>query len=131
MSGHRENIQRVRDLIAGLPPERFDMRALWSAAGEVAPDYGKTPAALVKGCGTAACIAGWTLALLKPRTKGLDSNDAGNLLGLNEEEADLLFMPPGFMDEARFTQAMAVRTLDHLLATGEVAWKLPLERSDA
>lgn len=118
----RANLIKVRDHIASLPPGRFNMRYLFKdRRGERWSDEAPH-AQLVHPCGTAACIAGWTLALFAPNKRGGDADDAQTLLGLDEYQADELFLPQGYRNSRRYTQARAVRTLDHLIATGEVDW---------
>lgn len=120
---NRENIQKVRDVIAGLPPERFDMSAYCRGPGLARATIGGA----VHVCGTAACIAGWTAAIFKPRTRLVDDPNgddrlfftAASLLGLDEADAHRLFIP---CDLCGRTTTEAVRVLDHLLETGEVDW---------
>lgn len=119
---NRENIKKVRDVIASLPRGRFNM-------GDWVSNLDLTPKQLAHTCGTAACIAGWTLAVKSPgsRKRYWDSVDnieevAGRYLGLSLDEAKRLFIPPG-LSIWKYTQPHAVRVLDHLLATGEVDWK--------
>lgn len=120
-----KNIKRVRDHIAGLPPARFDMRALFlNADGSVNYDDVR-PIAAVKECGTAACIAGWAAVVLRPRTLGVDAATIGGLFGLEAEQRSELFCPMGYYEPGRYTLSQAVRVLDHLVETGEVRWDLP------
>jgi hypothetical protein len=105
---NRENIQKVRDHIAGLNPEQFDMTH-W--------------------CGTACCIAGWTAKLFDV-DPGM--NQAGAVLGLGGVPASDLFL--GFGSPTPLTslqQSDAVAVLDHLLQTGEVDWAAALAGSAA
>lgn len=121
---NRENIQKVRDVIAGLPPRRFDMSDYSSGPS----DYPTAPE-LLHGCGTAACIAGWAAALADPDSKRpLNSRaiyDAQDWFGLDHAQADQLFCPQSISlaDWHKITRSHAARVLDHLLATGEVDWK--------
>lgn len=120
---NRENITKVRDVIAGLPPERFAMRTYIGVDGLDSSRV--TPAAGIKECNSAACAAGWTMVTLKPRSRASHHDYdaiAGGLLGIDEDGADELFRPEGWLHD-EFTPAHAVRVLDHLLATGEVDWK--------
>lgn len=127
---NRENIKIVRDHIASLPPERFDMRFTFGDSGRVNErwyEHSVTAHELLHPCGTAACIAGWALAVLTPDSKKrLSSDDAANLFGIDHHAGDTLFMPDGFSDPGRYTQPQAVAVLDHLLATGKVDWSVAL-----
>lgn len=123
------NIKRVRDVIAALPPEKFDMSSVYLKGGQSTwpgDAYLKSPKTvgrLLEGCGTAACIAGWTIAAHHPGARTRWGTDiAAGLLGLDAVAAGQLFMPPNFQDSDRYTIPMAVRVLDHLMATGEVDW---------
>lgn len=117
---NRENIKLVRDHIAGLKPERFDMSIYVGARGGDAPDATEV-GPYMKDCGTAACIAGWAVALLAPDSEaGAVQETAARLFGLNDQDGDELFVP--FRDRRRITTSQAVLTLDHLLNTGEVDW---------
>lgn len=121
-----ENIRKVRDHIAGLAPERFDMRFAFARNGQLHDEWLslRTSEQLLHPCNTAACIAGWACAVLAPTSIENSSDDAALLFGLSPDAGDELFMPPGYGEEGRYTQAQAVRTLTHLIdhyeATGEV-----------
>lgn len=103
-----ENIKKVRDHIAGLPPERFSMRE-WD-------------------CGTAACLGGWTERFFVGDEEYLTVASIMDCLGISPSEAEDLFHPGRFMTETfnpyDATPAQAVRVLDHLLETGEVDWSI-------
>lgn len=115
------NIKRVRDHIAGLEPEQFDM-GWWGDINH--PQH---------TCDTAACIGGWTEALLSNRA--LESTpEVGALLGLDAMASAALFYPDAI---GRFvplspstTTTQAVAVLDHLLATGEVDWSVASPSDD-
>ena len=126
------NTERLNDLADFLESERcsgFDMRRVRS------------------GCGTKWCIAGWTTTLYAEDDYGADYvaeqyvgdmggmrrlRDAGPLLGLDEDDADVLFYPDdehGAVDHA--TRRQAAKAL-RLLATrpdmsSEEAWKEALQ----
>lgn len=110
---NRENIQKVRDHIASLPPAKFDMGSLGSDE-----------------CGSPACIAGWTpRALGVPRPRGVGPMaHARRLLGLTEDQADELFMPSEvpFGDVYDATPAQGAKALDILLERSAVDWKAAL-----
>jgi hypothetical protein len=136
-----ENIKLVRDHIASLPPERFNMQCYVGLRGDddedgpsirdFEPEGATNLTALEGSCGTCACIAGWTLALLNPDDPQSERPimDAGMALGLDETAAARLFEPnnhdPGFRNLLFFVrQDEAVAVLDHLIATGEVDWSV-------
>lgn len=105
---------------------------------------GAVAEALVKDkCGTVACIAGWTCALLAPQTDlGLLTTpvQARAVLGLTVAQATALFMVVPTEDDAEgwdmiydmreadwpdleeITADQVVRVLDHLIETGRVDW---------
>lgn len=105
---NRENIQKVRDHIASLPPERLDMYN-WFREAE---------------CGTVCCIGGWTNLVLgpdEPRERWSVSKARGRL-DISYTQADELFFGAGVSSAVGPAQAVAV--LDHLLETGEVDWSI-------
>lgn len=107
-----ENIKRVRDHIAALPADQFNMRRFTSE------------------CGTAHCIAGWAGVLFGTPGEFHGSSFGREALGLDEETAlDLFYCGDGAEgDEAwNSTPQQAVRVLDHLIATGEVDWSVAAE----
>lgn len=101
-------------------------------------------------CGTTACIAGWaSLHVTKEGTllsKGRTSNEiyevadeldgtdlstyataAQNILGLDDDQAALLFEPMNFGDHGNHdwdevTPRQAAKVLRHLVKTGDVDW---------
>lgn len=110
---NRENIQKVRDLIASLPAKRFDM------GNPLTPH----------NCGSAACIGGWANFVRDPSDRGASLEAAAEWLGLpNPKGLPPLFFPGEFTTEGFdpycATSAQAVQVLDHLLATGEVDWSI-------
>jgi hypothetical protein len=111
---NRENIKKVRDVIAGLRPQRFDM-CQWATADDAVH--------LHRDCGTAACIGGWTNALLSSPAEFMDFDLAGKRLGITLGQTYKLFMPEDYDVPGHYTRAHAVRVLDHLLETGEVDWQ--------
>lgn len=119
------NIKRVRDHIAGLPPEQFDM-SWW--AGNPTVQANIQPADLLHNCGTCGCIGGWTEALLFPRL-GADwpergDYEIGGALGLSDAQSDELFYPSGIGNWKSISIQKAVAVLDHLMATGNVDWSV-------
>lgn len=119
---NRENITKVRDVIAALPAHKFDMR--WLARWEKrSPELQPANRSIVHACGTVACIAGWTNAIFgDPKDYEDDASTAGQRLGLKWGQGGDLFCPEGF-SQGNYTQAQAVRVLDILLETGEVDWE--------
>lgn len=120
-----ENIKKVRDYIAALPRARFDMRNWASGQERVAGE-------ILHSCGTAACIAGWTNALLAPKAAPWGVKTAARHLGLASRAAERLFMPQDIDadDWGDITTAHAVAVLDHLMATGSVSWTIAVRPRD-
>lgn len=79
-----------------------------------------------KRCGTACCIAGWTVLKYghEDQKGDADSYIAGELLGLTPEQADMLFNPfqVAVCDWENISPKRAARTLERLAETGEVKW---------
>jgi len=123
---NRENIKKVRDVIAALPAARFAMDE-WS--WNQVTFRRATAREMLHGCGTVGCIAGWATALADPSGEWRIDGDAAAVaeewLELDSENADALFTPRTIRadDWTNITRAHAVRVLDHLLETGEVDWK--------
>lgn len=127
-----ERILELADLIEAGQPDLYFNMATW---GEQARNFVATEHA----CGTAACIAGWTLARFGKsgratkvdhrRPRDFDdsvSKAAAAVLGLNRSEAYDLFVPNSGLngvDVYEVTADHAVRTLRHLAKTGEVDWR--------
>lgn len=108
------NIKRVRDHIAGLPTERFDMED-WAGGLRYGPEE-------LRECGTTACIGGWTNFLFGHYGRSFRFYDwtlAADTLGLGRDLGRELFF--SCVDPAT-SPAQAVRVLDHLMSTGEVDW---------
>ena len=104
-----ENIKLVRDHIASLPPERFDMRH-FNAARE---------------CGTEACIAGWACAVLGMMPDGEFGyvRTTARVFGISREDSWALCWPDdGESPVWDASTPQAVRVLDLLMETGEVQW---------
>ena len=127
------NIQRVRDLIASQPPEALKMDSWFSDENHFSYVYSDDEDAGLIGlrvpehnCGTAACIGGWAVTQMArdlgvtviPTVTGVGST-AAEYLGLDPTQSDRLFHPSNLSER---TQAEALATLDHLIATGEVQW---------
>jgi hypothetical protein len=115
---NRENIKKVRDHIAAVEADRFNM-TWWSAIADARDFDHVDPTTLLHDCGTAGCIGGWTNALFG----GDGAVAAGETLGITKEQRSQLFFAYGTerqLDE--ITQWHAVAALDHLMETGEVDW---------
>lgn len=111
----KTNLRKVRDFIAALPPEKFDMGSPYPEASE---------------CGTAACIGGWGRLVLGdlPVTLLTFGEEA---FGLTAHQAGALFYPNyvgDFSPMLEATPSHAVRVLDHLIETGEVDWSKALDQ---
>lgn len=105
----RDRLVILRDHLAGLKPELFDMDEWEKVEGD---------------CGTAACIGGWTSRLFGASHKG-----SADRLGLTAKQASRLFYPyDGYLKDyaSAFdaTPAQAAAVIDHLLNTGEVDWSV-------
>jgi hypothetical protein len=114
---NRERLKTLRDHLASLPDERVDMRTYvdWDA-GPLGWGRQGTGDVLHKS-GTAACIAGWAVALFEPGRSVFDisADDSAALLGLTESQSDLLFLPIGYWEDVH-TRADAIAAIDSMLA---------------
>jgi hypothetical protein len=155
-----ENIKKVRDRIEAFGKEgqsnRFDMRHIaeyiYYDTDDNYPEDGypkddDLPILAMKhgACNTSACICGWAIVMLATQEEYINNrkNDggafalAGDLLGLDYDQAEELFSPwdwqhlgggaggskyPDAYSFRAATPAEAVKVLDHLMATGEVDW---------
>lgn len=117
-----DRLQQLRDHLDQLPDERFDMRFYSAEKGHPRigrPSFGP----VLHNCGTAACVAGWAMALFAPRARPARVwNKAAELLGLDPGQAHELFEPDGYWIPDAYSRIQAVATLDHLIKTGEVQW---------
>jgi len=120
-TGKLEALDRTIALIEKTPDRYFDISnwmldEYWCAISYV-------PAAK-EGCGTVACIAGWTV------TANYDQDRSGqpvcvaaeDILGLSDIAADNLFMPADMAEPDSVTRARALAVLRHLRQTNEVEW---------
>jgi hypothetical protein len=125
------NLHRLRDFLAEVPANQFDMRHWWLSNDD-------TLFPREKGrhhpCGTIGCIGGWTnfLATAKDEHVIHAEDRAEEWLGLNERTANALFYPHVDGDNHRMrwgqiTPTMAVKVIDHLIATGRVDWDVAFE----
>lgn len=113
----RERLVILRNFIAALPDERFDM-STWHQR---------------KDCGTCACIGGWAAVLFGLNDVGggptISPAEVAEYLGLSVPNAFRLFYPPvtihrwgKALKPYKATHKEAVKVIDHYLATGEVSW---------
>jgi hypothetical protein len=114
----KERLKYLADFLRGLPAERLKMDTFFSGGNIDLP-----AGARAQECGTAACVAGWTVVLFRPTYSidGLTDELAMRLLGLTSAEAERLFYPKGWLD-LDFAPAEAADAVAAYLATGEVDW---------
>ena len=101
---NRERLLMVADTIADLPYAQV----VWASL--------EKPRAfnMASGCGSACCVSGWTSEIFhEGQPSGLA--DSRMLLGLNHDQAQALFSPPGW-EHARWDGARAARVLRLLAA---------------
>jgi hypothetical protein len=106
-----ENLTTLRNFLAELPGEKFDMTE-WK-------------------CGTVACIGGWATTVFAAEVlpyESLTSRFVNRVLGLAEDQGYELYFGDGTSKEVTTAQACIV--LDHLIATGEVDWSVALEERE-
>lgn len=94
---NRERLKILRDHLASLPDERFDMRD-WRAE---------------RKCGTVACIGGWACALWGGDEQRYSYRFAIKQLGLEEGQGESLFFPQRLDD---YTRTDAIAAIDSMLA---------------
>ncbi len=128
-------IRYLRDFLAALPDERFNIASYFSrisSRGRRAFTTWKTPSDAVSqhGCKTAACVAGWAGVILAPGVQhGLEER-VGELLGLDWFDQAHLFRPAGYdYRPRRYTRAAAVKVLDIYLETGWIDWELAIRKT--
>lgn len=119
-----ENLRIVRDTIALLPPERFNM-ATWGGLQTNIYAQLVDQFQLKHDCGTCGCIGGWAQALLSKKGEP-EEFEPRDLLGLTSDEAEELFYPrlPNDRLWNSVTIPEAVKVLDHLIETGKVDWSI-------
>lgn len=88
-----------------------------------------------RGCGTVACVAGWTCVVLADRDTSCDQPwvdvrvDAQGLLDLSDVLANALFEPARGL-RSSVTDEHAVRCLRNLAITGKVNWEQAMKPAD-
>lgn len=139
-------LTRLADHLDSLPSAKFDLSNWFSIEpGVPLPDI-KWDTPVTPGCQTCACIAGETLVLFAPDTVvtvPAVQHRAEELLGLTRHQSENLFVPreydsvvddEGDTDQpevlpqgwlmADVTPKSAARVIRHLIATGNVDWRL-------
>lgn len=134
MSINKENILAVADYLENkVTDKHFNMKNWYMdhRSGRVLSvyDFGRgdprsKAGGLVADCGTAACVAGFVVGVLDPKSEqGVPKWRAAKLLFGDEYHrfATPLFQPAGFEGKgaAKFTRKRAVRTLRHIAEVGE------------
>ena len=128
---NKTNMLAVAEYIQNLPIERFQMNT-WITPSQ--PRYQNPDGTPTHSCETTACIAGWTVRLLRPwelaGMTGLNEIQgmAAFLLGLDLETAHRLFLAVNHPWEENYyymSGADAARTLRHLAHTSQIQWEFP------
>jgi hypothetical protein len=126
---NRENVQRLRDHIAALPPEAFRFDMVFNEAGWEAFH---TPAASYANCNTVACVAGWACVMQdthvppptpdSPLGPSIDSaaNKAAAWLELGVLDAYRLFFGGADLHWPNQGRDEVLRRLDVLLSVGSL-----------
>ena len=122
---HRERIKKLRDKLRTLEQEHIHASGCGIAHYVGDLDDAETFNMAYWRCGTAGCMAAWTVQLFGHEEKGYPiryDEFAGELLCLNGHQADLLFSPPlgcfGFGERTALhdvTPDMAADVLDLML----------------
>lgn len=123
--GRREKLAFIRDFIASIPDENFNM-SWWSQDAKTARTHYRYDTRGVERvkhhhpCGTVACIGGWALQLWGT------GHGPARALELDEVVANRLFKPrpADGRDWSSYTNADAARVIDHYLETGTVDWNI-------
>lgn len=119
----RERLDYMIDYLEKLDPLRFDMSTVWSQHEEIYdfPDTESPMPELEADCGSAGCILGWCRVLF-----GFEKRDAGDQLGMTEDEAAEAFFPNGDAIVCRDPKA-AARMLRIYRDEGMVDWDRALK----
>jgi hypothetical protein len=125
----RERLMYLRDFLRAVPDRKFDMN-VWNLGVERDPKQ----ALSVHYCGTAACLGGWTDALMGDGSAwSADEDQTAELLGLTPRQGQALFYPAPSRRFSRerggdlitgwlATNREAANVIDHLINTGKVNW---------
>ena len=102
---NHENVLKVADRIENLPYAK----ASWASVGK--------PEAfcMATACGTACCVAGWVCWIFREEAYRTGTRA---ILGLNQDQAQALFKPPGF-DRIRHDGSQAAQVLRLMAAAGD------------
>ena len=141
---NKQRIRHLANVLERAHPSNFRMD-MWltnrmdvnvSSTRLMLDRMGKYPAREESDCRTVACVAGWAVLLYgRPEHVPLRVNHlqrwAADLLGLDLQTADELFMPSSGNDIRaavhvplrELTVSQAVETLRGLAETGEVHWR--------
>ena len=124
---HRERARKVADAIEGL-----EWRSILDGPGET-PHFSMET--INYGCGSPACIAGWTIHLF-PELSDTDRKPtrvAADILGLTPNQRQSLFYPDmrrhgaemesGPEEEGYISAERAARQLRRYAKTGNVSWR--------
>ena len=102
-------------------PKRLNMRIVVLAGNGLKAGPDRAPRG-APACGTVGCVAGWALVLTR-KTGDHEANlgitgEAEELLGLNPEQADELFIPNDLLNDIRGigTTAYMWRVVKHISA---------------
>lgn len=123
---NRERVLAVRDAIKAAPAHKFNMRNYFMDIKTLGNLTRREWPININDCQTAACIAGWTNIVRGANGQWIGSFAESSWLGLQQDQADYLFHPPGFRHETqfkkKFTKSRALAVLQRLADTGEVRW---------
>ena len=114
---NRERLKILRDYLASLPDERVNMSAYFCSDDDwlTVDDLSEVPS-LLSGCGTAACVAGWSVFLWGGAGSGDHTDDiAADHLGLSVDQSEDLFRPSGWSIN-RQARADVIAAIDSMLA---------------
>jgi hypothetical protein len=117
----RERLEYLRDFLRELPDEKLNMSSYFH---DQVGSRGWVPRkALKHSCGTAACVAGWSISLFRSREpQQTNWESARQVLGLSNGDAGRLFTPPGWSGEEAFSPQKAADAIQAYLDTGEVPY---------
>lgn len=124
-----EKLQKVRDIIAA-KPEHFDMSDYFGLIPNNScvemPDYAGE---YIETCGTVACIAGYTVAIFRPKDLLYETSSiASDILEISSTEADHIFMGSwslNFLSDISIEETLWY--LDGVLRTKNIFWNQEIE----
>lgn len=117
---NRKNIQKLIAVLENLPDNQFNMTFPVDV-------HTRNDSSIKPHCGTTGCIAGWAVVAVSPDwfCPGGVMLRAEQVLELSKHQAACLFLP-AVEDWYAVKRAHAITVLKHLLATGEVDWRVAL-----